>query len=377
LTGAAITGASAAPEAHAESVLSFDGVGCVLWRRGGAPVGTHTTVGRGYIIATWIKAIGHALDAAGCNGAAILAQAGFDPEDLEGPTARCPLVNNGRLWELAVAATGDPAFGLKVASHIKHTTFHALSFALSASSTLKEAFERVRRLGQVGSDAVTYDLVKCGSEYRFVLTVVASLPYESMDALVAAHLRMCRSLAGREFSPRLIELRRPRPEKVDDFERLLRAPLRFSAPQNLMVFDAESIERRLDSGNPELARYNDVIALQHLKGIERDDIQGRVREVLLQRLEGREPSQEEIAERLHMSARTLQRKLADSGTTYKELLDETRHALALAYLSAPQHSVNEVTYLLGFSSGSCFTRAFRRWTGQSPTHWRAGITVSR
>ena len=334
-------------------------------------------MGRGYIIATWIKAIGYALDAAGCNGAAILAQAGFDPEDLEGPTARCPLVNNGRLWELAVAATGDPAFGLKVASHIKHTTFHALSYALSASSTLKEAFERVRRLGQVGSDAVTYDLVKCGSEYRFVLTVVASLPYESMDALVSAHLRMCRSLAGREFSPRLIELRRPRPERVDDFERLLRAPLRFSAPQNLMVFDAESIERRLDSGNPELARYNDVIALQHLKGIERDDIQGRVREVLLQRLEGREPSQEEIAERLHMSARTLQRKLADSGTTYKELLDETRHALALAYLSAPQHSVNEVTYLLGFSSGSCFTRAFRRWTGQSPTHWRAGMTASR
>ena len=340
-------------------------------------MGTHTTVGRGYIIATWIKAIGRALDAAGCNGTAILALAGFDPEDLEGPTARCPLVNNGRLWELAVAATGDPAFGLKVASHIKHTTFHALSYALSASSSLKEAFERVRRLGQVGSDAVTYDLVKCGSEYRFVLTAVASLPHESMDALVSAHLRMCRSLAGREFSPRLIELRRPRPEKVDDFERLLRAPLRFSAPQNLMVFDAESIERRLDSGNPELARYNDVIALQHLKGIERDDIQGRVREVLLQRLEGREPSQEEIAERLHMSARTLQRKLADSGTTYKEILDDTRHALALAYLSAPQHSVNEVTYLLGFSSGSCFTRAFRRWTGQSPTHWRAGVTVSR
>jgi AraC-like DNA-binding protein len=139
-----------------------------------------------------------------------------------------------------------------------------------------------------------------------------------------------------------------------------------------LVFDADSIERPLEGGNPELARYNDVIALQYLTRIERDDIQRRVRDVLLQRLEGSEPSQEEIAERLHMSARTLQRKLADSGTTYKEILDETRHALALAYLSAPQSSVNEVTYLLGFSSGSCFTRAFRRWTGQSPTSWRAG-----
>jgi AraC-like DNA-binding protein len=338
-------------------------------------VGTHSTIGRGYILATWIKAIGRALDAAGCDGAAILAQAGFDPHELEGPTARCPLINNGRLWQLALEATGDPAFGLKVASHIKHTTFHALSYALAASSTLKEAFERVQRFGQVGSDAVAYSFNKIGSEYHFVIELVAPLPWESIDALVAAHLRMCRSLAGREFSPRLVELRRPRPARIDDFERLLRAPLRFSAPKNLLVFDAASIERQLDGGNPELARYNDVIALQHLKRIERDDVQGRVREVLLQRLKGREPSQEEVAERLHMSPRTLQRKLAESGTTYKEMLDDTRHALALAYLSGPQHSVNEVTYMLGFSSGSCFTRAFRRWTGQSPSHWRAGVSA--
>jgi AraC-like DNA-binding protein len=339
-------------------------------------VGTHSTEGRGYILATWIKAIGRALDAAGCDGAAILVKAGFDPEELEGPTARCPLVNNGRLWELALEATGDPAFGLKVASHIKHTTFHALSYALAASSTLKEAFERVQRFGQVGSDAVEYGLCRIGSEYHFTIETVKPLPWESIDALVAAHLRMCRSLSGREFSPLLVELRRPRPARIDDFERLLRAPLRFDAPKNLLVFDAAGIERKLDSGNPELARYNDVIALQHLKRIERDDVQGRVREVLLQRLKGREPSQEEVSERLHMSPRTLQRKLAESGTTYKEMLDDTRHALALAYLSAPQHSVNEVTYLLGFSSGSCFTRAFRRWTGKSPSNWRAGVSAS-
>jgi AraC-like DNA-binding protein len=87
-------------------------------------------------------------------------------------------------------------------------------------------------------------------------------------------------------------------------------------------------------------------------------------------LKDREPSQEEVAEILNVSARTLQRKLGDSGTTFKEILDETRHALALAYLSAP-HSVSEITYLLGFSCTSSFTRAFRRWTGLSPSDWRA------
>jgi AraC-like DNA-binding protein len=336
---------------------------------------THAAVGRGYIISSWIKAIGRALDSAGCDGAALLAAAGFDLEDLDSPTARCPLVHNRRLWEISVAATGDPAFGLKVASHIKQTTFHALSYALSASSTLKEAFERVQRYCHVGSDAVAYDFLRCGSDYQLLIKPTPQVPFEAVDALVAAHLRMCRSMIGRDFSPLLVELRRPRPARIDDFERLLRAPLKFDAAHNRLVFDGASIERPLDGANPELARHNDVIALQYLSRIERDDIEARVRQLVMQRLEGSEPSQEEIAEQLYMSARTLQRKLGDSGTTYKEILDETRHALALAYLSAPQHSVNEVTYLLGFSSGSCFTRAFRRWTGQSPSDWRTGAAA--
>jgi AraC-like DNA-binding protein len=328
-------------------------------------------MGRGYILATWVKAIVRALDAAGCDGAALLTEAGFHHQDLEGPTARCPLANSGRLWEISVAATADPAFGLKVASHLKPTTFHALSYGLCASSTLKEAFERIQRYCHVGSDAVDYDFFKTGSRYHCIIKPLAILPFEAIDALVAASLRMCRSLIGREFSPICIELQRPRPARMEDFERLLRAPLEFGSLQNRLVFDAESIERPLEGGNPELAHYNDVIALQYITRIERDDIKARVREVIVQRLEGREPSQDEVAQRLHVSARTLQRKLAECHTTYKEILDDTRHALALAYLSAPDHSVNEVTYLLGFSSGSCFTRAFRRWTGLSPSHWRA------
>jgi len=331
---------------------------------------------RGYIIATWIKAIGRALDATGCNGAALLAQAGFDRESLDGPNARCPLVNTARLWEMAVAATGDPAFGLKVASHLRHTSFHALSYGLSASSTLKEAFERVQRYCHVASDAVEYEFYRCGADYHFVIEPAANVPFESIDALVGAQLRMCRSLIGRDYSPLLVELRRPRPAKIDDFERLLRAPLKFSAAQNRLVFDGESIECPLDGGNPELARHSDAIALEYLTRLERDNIEARVRELLTQRLEKSEPSQEEVAEHLCMSARTLQRKLGDSGTTYKEILDETRHALALAYLSAPQHSVSDITHLLGFSCGSSFTRAFRRWTGQSPSDWRAGTRFS-
>jgi AraC-like DNA-binding protein len=182
-------------------------------------------------------------------------------------------------------------------------------------------------------------------------------------------------LIGHDYSPLRIEFRRQCPSKIDDFQSLLRAPLQFGAAHTRLIFDCESIERPLDGGNPELARHNDAIALQYLSQIERDNIQARVRDLLTQRLAHGEPSQEDVAELLNMSARTLQRKLGDGGTTYKEILDETRRVLALAYLSAPRHSVSDVTYLLGFSAGSSFTRAFRRWTGQSPSVWRASASA--
>jgi AraC-like DNA-binding protein len=327
-------------------------------------------------LGTWVKAICRALDAAGCDSAALLAEAGFDLKSLDGPNARCPLTHTERLWRISVAATRDPAFGIKVASHIKQTTFHALSYGLSASSTLKEAFERVQRYCHVASDAIEYEFSRRGEEYHFVIEPAAGVADESVDALVAAHLRMCRSLIGHDYSPLRIEFRRARPARIEDFQSLLRAPLHFGAARTRLVFDCDAIERPLDGGNPELARQHDAIALEYLAQIEHDNIQWRVRDVVTQRLSKGEPSQEDVAELLNMSARTLQRKLGDCGITYREILDETRRVLALAYLSAPRHTVSEVTYLLGFSAGSSFTRAFRRWTGQSPSGWRAGCAAS-
>lgn len=333
---------------------------------------THTATVQNTILGTCVKALGRALDDAGCDGPALLTQAGFDLRALDGPDTRCPLAKMGHLWRIALAATGDPAFGLKLTRHYKHTTFHALGYGLSASSTLKEAFERIERFSHVVSDAVEYQFLRRGTEYHFVMEAAAAVPLESIDALVGMYLQLCRSLIGRDFTPLSVELRRPRPTVVDDFERLWRAPLVFGAEQNRLIFDHVSMETQLDSGNPELARQSDAISNRYLARIERHNIKAQVREALIRQLQGSEPSQEDVADLLNMSSRTLQRKLSESDTTFNDILDETRHALALAYLSTPQYSVNEITHLLGYSCSSSFTRAFRRWTGLSTTDWRAG-----
>lgn len=333
---------------------------------------TVTETHQNSILVTWVTAFGRALDAAGCDGSALLAEAGFDRSHLGGPDARCPLTKTGRLWRVALEATGDEAFGVKLASYFTHTAFHALGYGLSASSSLKEAFERLQHYSHVVSDAVGYRFYRCGAEYHFYIEPRTEVPIESIDALVGMHLRMCRSLIGRDFSPLSVELRRPRPTVIEDFERLWRAPLHFNAEHNRLRFDPASIERVLDSGNPELARLSDAVSARYLTRIERHNMEARVRTVLTQRLQHSEPTEEQVAEILNVSARTLQRKLGDSGTTFTRIVDETRHAQALALFSRPQMSVNEVTHLLGFSCSSSFTRAFRRWTGLSPSEWRAG-----
>src|SRR5271156_3560744 len=158
-------------------------------------------------LGTWVKAICRALEAAGCDSAALLAEAGLDPKALDGPTVRCPLTQTERLWRIAGAAPNDPAFGIKGASHIKQTTFHALGYGLSASSTLKEAFERVQRYSHVVSDVVEYRFFARGSDYHFLIEPALDVPFECIDALVGVYLRMCRSLIGREYSPLSVEVR--------------------------------------------------------------------------------------------------------------------------------------------------------------------------
>jgi AraC-like DNA-binding protein len=97
---------------------------------------------------------------------------------------------------------------------------------------------------------------------------------------------------------------------------------------------------------------------------------------VLEHLASGEGTAEETAKQLHMSPRTLQRKLAEAHTTYLQLIDDTRKDLALRYIEDPRRSVTDITFSLGFSQPSAFTRAFKRWTGRSPSDYRAGSPAS-
>lgn len=324
-------------------------------------------------LTSWSRAVRRALDNHGCDSAALFAQAGLDLAALNDPTARYSLSSTTKLWRLSVEATGNPCFGLEVASAVTQTTFHALGYSLAASSTLKEAFERIVRYFRLVTDAVDLEFVCDGDSYRFVIRPLsASDPPadEAVDAFVSLFIRFCRAMLGRGFSPLKIRLARPRPNS-SCFEDVYRAPLEFGCAETEIWFPVEPFERRLETANPELARLNDEVTMRHLAQVERDDLLARVRVILIKEFPLGVPPAAKVATVLHLSLRSLQRKLSDEGSSYEEVVNATRRELALSYLE-DRCSIGEITYLLGFSDASSFNRAFKRWTGKAPSQYRSG-----
>ena len=324
-------------------------------------------------LTSWAKAIRKALNAAGVDSARLFAEAGLEIGALDDPNARYPVEATARLWKLAVTATGEEAFGLTVARHVGPTTFHALGYSLTASETLLAAFERITRYFRIVTDAAEPVLALEGDRYRlsFHVTAGAHPPTdESFDAFAFLLVRLCRGLYRRQYSPLSISLRRPQPHGLGAFERAFRAPLQFGADENILWFDRETFEMKLEGANPELARQNDEVVLRYLAHFDRQNLRTRVHAALVQLLPLGEPSADKVAESLHMSPRNLQRKLAEEDTSYKELLNDTRRDLALSYLRDPSYNLTEITYLLGFADSRSFNRAFQRWTGQAPSAYR-------
>lgn len=330
-------------------------------------------------LTSWARAIRKALDAADVDSARLFAEAGLDPAALDDPNARYPVAATTRLWQLAVTATGDDAFGLTVARHVSQTTFHALGYSLAASSTLKEAFERLLRYFRIVTDAAELALEEEPDRYRVLMRVDparAVIAPQAVDAFAFLLLRLCRGLYRREVAPLAVTLKRDAPRNLSAFEKAFRAPLSFAAAENELQFARELFEQKLEGANPELARHNDEIVLRYLARHDRGNLVARVRAVLAERLPAGDPGEAAVAQALNFSSRSLQRKLAEEGSSYSCLLADTRRELARSYLADPRSSVSEIAYLLGFSDMSSFTRAFRRWEGVSPSEYREGMLSS-
>ena len=317
--------------------------------------------------------IARTLTTYGCNPEPLLLEAGIDPGKIANPNARFQVLRMQQLWQLAVDRTGDPCFGLTAAAQFQPAVLHGLGLAWLASDTLRDALTRLARYSRLISTAAEVSLKDTRDGVDLVVLPPAEwteFVHASLDAGMAIFLRMCRTTGGDEITPVRVTLMRPEPDCADRFTEEFRAPVEYGASANVLSFNRDYVDAVLPHANPELARVNDQTVMEYLARFDRERITMQVRTRIIEQLPDGTPNQETIAKSLHVSLRSLQRRLKDEDTNYKTLLETTRHELAVHYIQHSERTIGEITYLLGFSEPSNFTRAFKRWTGKSPADYR-------
>jgi AraC-like DNA-binding protein len=300
--------------------------------------------------------------------------AGLDPEPYRDPDSRMRLPATRKLWEQCIRMTQNPCFAFEAGMYAKPSNFHAVGYAWLASRNIREALGRLVRYHRLLTTAVEIKLEEHDRELALVITPAAGVPKETIDALIASGIVMCRDITYEDFAPLRIEMTRPELPCAKRLAKFFGCPVRFGAKRNCVVFRRDQVEKFLPRQNPALARANDEVAMRYIAHMDRSDVLTRAKLALIDMLSNGEPTRAHLADRLHMSERTLARRLSASNMSFRELLDSVRKELGLGYMDEPQYPITDVAYLLGFSDQSNFARSFRRWTGQTPSAYRGART---
>jgi AraC-like DNA-binding protein len=181
-----------------------------------------------------------------------------------------------------------------------------------------------------------------------------------------------------DWSPERVEFAYPRPKSFKEYERIFRCDLRFEAPISKIVIPRVFWESPLPSSNPDLLKvledHAKALLSQHPPP---EDSEAKLRSLIGSKLHDGVPCLKDIAREMGFSVRNLQRKLKSINRSYGQILDGMRSQMAKYYLRDPEVPVGEIAGIVGFEEVSSFTRAFKRWTGVSPSEYRKNIGASQ
>ena len=308
----------------------------------------------------------------GITADALLADMGVPPEVLTDPRVRISCASMVALLERARTLTGEPALGMHIGLTVHPTLYGNLGFALMSASNLREAIDLTIRFGPLVTTALHIRLRVEGSVASLVLDEQADFG-SARDVVVIASLLATRQigvvLANRELTTAVAEVALPEPPYAAKLAEA-KLPMRFASPLHRLVFDARSLDVPYTPPNP-MAR---LLAQDHCqRELARFGPGARwtesVREILSRHERGC-PSLEELAAALQQSPRTLKRRLAGEGASFSELRDVELRERAITLVRTSHEPYAEIAARLGYANITGFDRAFRRWTGTTPTECR-------
>lgn len=295
-----------------------------------------------------------------------------NPDRRYDPNARVPLADFEKLWLRLDEISQDKCLGLLVAHNWHPSHLGALGYAWLASSTLRTAFGRLVRYARMISEGVSFSVEETATEFSVIANrkPVERNPTIAMDAIMALLMSMCRANHGDELRPIKVEFMHDEPDCSDKFSSYFGSPLVFGSADYRIVFSRVDIDRLSSGTNSVMAQASDRIIIDYLAKMDKADIVDRVRREIISQLPSGGLTDDSVADVLHISARTMQRMLHEKDTTFTDLLTDIRQDLAKKYIQDQSLSLTEISFMLGFSEMSSFSRAFKRWTGAAPSQLR-------
>ena len=312
----------------------------------------------------------------GLNARELFEEAGIDPNLRLDITARVNERQMDDLFWIARQKSRDEAFVFNLAKNLQPSYLGALGLAWLTSASLRKGFERVERYSRLVTDNVEVHLQEQGDEFHVIFQsgrIAYRDPAMRERVRLVVPVKLCRMTYGDSFCPSRIHFQHSEPANVHAYYEYFRCELTFDADVTDLVIPVSVADEPLSGFNPQIVQQMDQLIIDYLAKLDKSDVLGGTRAAILELLPSGEVSLESVAATLNMSARTLTRKLNDEGESFKNLLAKTRQELSEKYILDKSLTLTEISFLLGFSETSSFSRAYKSWTGRSPSSHRNNI----
>lgn len=324
-----------------------------------------------------VRPLVHAVAAVGIGRAAFLRAARLDPSWEQAPDARLPRAKLFELFELAIAVTGDPAFGLHSVEALRSEAVSPLGALVVHASTLREALRSLQEFRRLFANEASFHIhersgkvfVRC---HRTEGASAVALRYMSEVALGGFYLLLRRLAVPVDF----VAFTYPAPEYVVEYKRVFERRARFGQVFTGLCFDAAWLD--VCSPHQDSALHDaltDHARRQIRQLTERRPWAERVRDLLVWQRQPRLMTMATSARKLGVSVRSLRRHLAREGQPYPTLMSEAMALIAKNCLLDQGRTIMETAHELGFADNTAFHRAFKRWTGLTPTEFRKKCTL--
>jgi AraC-like DNA-binding protein len=269
-------------------------------------------------------------------------------------------------------ASNDPAFGLKLGTEERVERYDPVKLAALSARSFRDAVGRLSR----------YKQLTCPEEIRLVerrnesaVQFVWLLAHEQeppllVDVCFAWIVALAQRGTGRPLHANRVEFQRA-PANREMYEAHFQCPVKFKASQNALIFSESDVDLPFVTYNADLlATVAPQLETELREQLAQKNFREQAKGILKQLLAGQRPGIQDLARELHLSTRTLQRRLTEHDITFQRLLDEARRELARHYLLHSPRDLNETAYLLGYEDANSFFRAFHHWEGTSPRQWQ-------